>query len=58
MDIKSIEGKILLSIDGDTLSDADLSGADLKGAILNYADLSDADLSGVKEDIVKIHAST
>ena len=39
-------GDVLMTIDEDSLIDADLSGANLRGADLSGADLSGADLSG------------
>lgn len=46
MEIKDINGKTLLSIDGDTLHGADLRDANLHGANLSYANLRGANLSG------------
>ncbi|QMP18230.1 putative pentapeptide repeat protein [Ralstonia phage RpY1] len=39
-------GAVILTVESETLSDANLSGADLRGAYLRGADLSDANLSG------------
>ena len=44
--IKDIYGKELLTLDVNSLSEADLSGANLRGAYMSGADLSGADLSG------------
>ena len=51
VEIKHADGRVLVTVDADTLSGADLSGAnlrgaDLRGADLRGADLSEADLSG------------
>ncbi len=56
MDIKNrFSGKLILTINGDSLSGADLSGAnliraDLSDADLSGANLSSADLSGAKKE--------
>jgi hypothetical protein len=44
--IKDLTGKIIFTVDADSLSEADLSGADLGRADLSRADLRGADLSG------------
>ena len=47
MEIKhKITNKVLLTIEGDSLQDADLQGANLKGANLKGADLQGANLKG------------
>ena len=46
VEIKHADGRVLVTVDADTLSGADLSGADLSWADLRGADLRGADLRG------------
>ena len=61
VEIKHADGRVLVTVDADTLSGADLSGADLSWADLRGADLRGADLRGAdlraKQYLCQIHAS-
>ena len=66
VEIKHRDGRLLVTVDADTLFGADLFGADLRGANLRRANLSEANLSGAnllgadlrcKQYICEIHAS-
>ena len=46
IEIRNRQGKVLRTVEGETLFNANLSGAGLSGANLNYAHLSDANLNG------------
>ncbi|HJQ13063.1 MAG TPA: pentapeptide repeat-containing protein [Gemmatimonadaceae bacterium] len=46
MDIKNLKGDVLVSVDNDSLRDADLRGANLRGAYLCDANLGGANLGG------------
>ena len=48
MEIKNLNGEVILKLESTTLLGADLRGADLYGADLRGADLRDADLYGAK----------
>ena len=45
VEIKHRDGRVLVTVEADTLREANLRGADLSGADLSWADLSWADLS-------------
>ena len=50
-------GEVLLTIEGDTLQEADLRWANLRGANLQEANLQGADLRGadLPTDVIRIH---
>ena len=52
IEIKNVFGHLLIAVDKETLSGADLSGADLSRANLSRADLSGADLSFSSHDLL------
>jgi hypothetical protein len=71
VEIKDRHGRVLVTVDADTLRGANLSGANLSGADLSWANLSGADLSWAnlgganlrwanlrcKQHVCQIHAS-
>ena len=56
IEIKDRGGKVLATVDADTLRWADLRGANLSGANLRWADLRGANLR-CKQYVCQIHAS-